>query len=83
METENSKEENVGEDEGTIPLQENNDDKDANLTRIGNKIYDKDILNRIIIVRLTQISLPQIEIRRLLKVSKTLVSKWSNYDKRD
>ena len=51
------------------------------MTRIGNHIYVRDTLNRVTIVRLTQIGLLQIEIRRLLKVSKPLVSKWANYDK--
>ena len=39
MEIENSKEENEGEDEGAIQLDENNEDKDANLARIGNQIF--------------------------------------------
>ena len=51
------------------------------MAQIGNQFYDRDTLNRITIVRLTQIGVPQIEIRRLLKVSKALVSKWANYDK--
>ncbi len=75
METENSKKENVGEDKGTVPLEENNEDKETNLTRIWKKIYDKDTLNRINIERLIQIYLPKIEIRRLLKVSKAFLSK--------
>ena len=82
MERENSKEEIIGEDEWTIPFEENNKDKDANMTRIGNQIYDRDTLNRITIVQITQIGLPQIEIRIFLKVSKALISKWANYDKR-
>ena len=84
MELENSIEENIEEEDETIPLEEqNNVDKNANLTRIGSQIYDKDTLNRITIVRLTQIGLSQMEIRRILNVSKALVSKWANYDKRD
>ena len=84
MESENSTEENIEEENGTIPLDEqNNVDKNANLTRIGSQFYDKDTLNRITIVRLTQIGLSQMEIRRILNVSKSLVSKWANYDKRE
>ena len=84
MELENSIEENIKEENGTIPLDEqNNVDKNANLTRIGSQFYDKDTLNRITIVRLTQIGLSQMEIRRILNVSKSLVSKWANYDKRE
>ena len=84
MELENSIEENIEEENGTIPLDEqNNVDKNANLTRIGSQFYDKDTLNRITIVRLTQIGLSQMEIRRILNVSKSLVSKWANYDKRE
>ena len=71
MESENSIEENIEEENGTIPLDEqNNVDKKANLTRIGSQFYDKDTLNRITIVRLTQIGLSQMEIRRILNVSK-------------
>ena len=52
MESENSTEENIEEENGTIPLDEqNNVDKNANLTRIGSQFYDKDTLNRITIVR--------------------------------
>ena len=84
MESENSTEENIEEENGTIPLDEqNNVDKNANLTRIGSKFYDKDTLNRITIVQLTQIGLSQMEIRRILNVTKSLVSKWANYDKRE
>ena len=52
------------------------------MTLIGNKEYDEDNLNRITIVRLTQKKIPQFEIRKLLDVSKALISKWANYDKR-
>ena len=84
MELENSIEENIEKENGTIPLDEqNNVDKNANLTRIGSQFYDKDTLNRITIVQITQIGLPQIEIRIFLKVSKALISKWANYDKRE
>ena len=84
MELENSIEENIEEENGTIPLDEqNNVDKNANLTRIGSQFYDKDTLNRITIVQLTQIGLSQMEIRRILNVTKSLVSKWANYDKRE
>ena len=76
--------ENIEEEDKTSPLEEqNNVDKNANLTRIGSQIYDKDTLNRITIVRLTQIGLSQMEFRRILNISKALVSKWANYDKRE
>ena len=69
MELENSIEGNIEEENGIIPLDEqNNVDKNANLTRIGIQFYDKDILNRITIVQLIKIGLPHIEIRSLLKV---------------
>ena len=57
-------------------------DEEKKMTLIGNKEYDEDTLNRITIVRLTQKKIPQSEIRKLLDVSKALVSKWANYDKR-
>ena len=81
MDIEDSKIKNIAEDEFIQLEEKNNDEKEANLTQIRNQFYDKDTLNRITIVRLTQISIPQIEIRRLLKVSKALVYKWANYDK--
>ena len=37
-----------------------------NYTRIGNKYHDKDTLNRIIIVRLSQVGVPPKQIRKLL-----------------
>ena len=69
-------------------FEEEEDVKDLDLeenkkyTRIGNKVYDEDTLNRITIVRLTQVGVPPKQIRSLLKVSRALVSKWVNYDKR-
>lgn len=52
-------------------------------TRIGNQIYDVDTLNRITIVRLSQVGVPPKQIRTILKVSRALVSKWVNYKKRE
>ena len=45
------------------------------ITLIGNKEYDEDTLNRIIIVRLTQKGVPQSKIKNILGVSRSLVSK--------
>ena len=59
---------------------ENNERKKK--TRIGNKIYDEDTLNRITIVRLTQLGVKPTEINRMLKVSKSLLYKWVNNDQR-
>ena len=58
-------------------------DENKKYTRIGNKLYDEDTLNRITIVRLTQVGVPPKQIRELLKVSRALVSKWVNYKKRE
>ena len=66
-----------GEGEKDLDLVEN-----KKYTRIGNKVYDIDTLNRITIVRLTQAKVPPKKIRALLDISRTLVSKWSNYQKR-
>ena len=66
------KENEITEDK-IIPL-----DEEKKMTLIGNKEYDEDTLNRITIVRLTQKKIPQSEIRKLLGVSKALVSKWAN-----
>ena len=52
------------------------------LTRIGNKLYDEHTLNRITIVRLTQIGIPPSLIKRMLNISGALLYKWKNYDKR-
>ena len=54
----------------------------ADLTRIGNKFYDEHTLNRITIVRLTQLGIPPTVIKNMLKVSRALLYKWTNYDKR-
>ena len=52
------------------------------MTLIGNKTYDENTLNRITIVRLTQLGYSHAEIRKILRVKKSLVSKWMNYEKR-
>ena len=57
------------------------EEKDKKLTKIGNKTYDKDTINRITIVRLTQAGLSHSEIKKILKVNKSLITKWMNYDK--
>ena len=54
----------------------------SNLTRIGNKLYDEHTLNRITIVRLTQLGIPPSIIKNMLKISGALLYKWTNYDKR-
>ena len=51
-------------------------------TRIGNKLYDEHTLNRITIVRLTQIGIPPSIIKKMLNISGALLYKWKNYDKR-
>ena len=67
-----------GEEEKELDLDEN-----KKYTRIGNKLYDIETLNRITIVRLTQVKVPPKKIRALLDVSRALVSKWANYKKRE
>ena len=52
------------------------------MSLIGNKEYDEDTLNRITIVRLTQKRVSQSKIKRLLGLSRALISKCANYDKR-
>lgn len=47
----------------------------------GSKIYDEDTLNRITIVRLTQVGIKPTEIKRILNVSKSMLYKWVNYQK--
>ena len=76
-EFEDTEEINEEEDEKICSEEE----KEKEYTNIGNKSYTKDEMNRISIVRLTQCGIPQTEIRKLLKVSKALTSKWSNYEK--
>ena len=56
--------------------------KEKKLTLIGNETYDEDTLNRITIVRLTQVCLSHAEIKKILGVKKWLVSKWMKYEKR-
>lgn len=68
------------EREEDLNLEEKNINK---YTRIGNQIYDVDTLNRITIVRLSQVGVPPKQIRTILKVSRALVSKWVNYKKRE
>ena len=55
--------------------------KEKKYSNIWNKSYTKNEMNRIEIIRLTQCGIPQTEIRRLLKVSKALTSKLTNYEK--
>ena len=55
--------------------------KTKKITKVGNKIYDEETLNRLTIIRLTQVEIPPIEIKNMFKVSKSLVYKWANYDK--
>ena len=82
LENENIYEESEGEEEENIDSNENSESK-KKFTRIGNKLYDEDTLNRITIVRLSQVGVPSPQIRKLLKVSRSLVSKWVNYKKRE
>ena len=82
LENENIYEESEGEEEENIDSSENSESK-KKFTRIGNKLYDEDTLNRITIVRLSQVGVPSSQIRKLLKVSRSLVSKWVNYKKRE
>ena len=68
-----------------IPLKEKESQESSDspkLTRIGNKFYDEHTLNRITIVRLTQLGIPPTVIKNMLKVSRDLLYKWTNYDKR-
>ena len=58
-------------------------DENKKYIRIGNKVNNEDTLNRITIVRLTQVGEQPKQIRSLLKVSRALVSKWVNYKKRE
>ena len=67
-----------GEEEKELDLDEN-----KKYTRIGNKLYDIETLNRITIVRLTQVKVPPKKIRALFDISRALVSKWENYKKRE
>jgi len=71
-------------EEEVISLDENqnNNKKEKNMTRIGNKFYDEDTMNRITIVRLTQVGIEPSKIRKMLKISRSLLSKWVNYAKR-
>ena len=57
-------------------------ENDNKKTRIGNKVYDLDTLNSIIIVRLMKIGVRPMEIKKILDVPKSLLYKWANYDKR-
>jgi len=56
--------------------------KEKKLTRIGNKLYYKDTKNRNTIVRLTQRRVEPSKIKKMLDTSRSLLSKWVNYDKR-
>ena len=64
MDIEDSKIKNITKDESIQLEEKDNDEKEVNYAQIGNQFYDRDTLNRITIVRLTQIGIPQIEIRR-------------------
>ena len=69
---------NPSEDEFQTPYSPNS----QKFTRIGNKLYDEHTLNRITIVRLTQIGIPPSLIKKMLNISGALLYKWKNYDKR-
>ena len=69
------------EEEDSIPKDKLKNPDD--LTTIGNKQYDKDTLNRITIVRLTQVGVKPSEIKKMLGISRALVHKWAHYDKRE
>ena len=43
----------------------NSNKKEKNMTRIGNKFYDEDTMNRITIVRLTQVGVEPSKIRKI------------------
>ena len=58
-------------------------EKNEKKTRIGNKIYDINTLNRITIVRLTQAGVKPMDIKNMLDVPKSVLYKWVNYDKLD
>ena len=66
--------------EKQMPLDEN---QKKELIRIGNKTYDIDTMNRIIIVRLIQVGVPPKQIKEMLGISKSLLWKWVHYDKRE
>ena len=72
------KDKNDSDSNESISLEENENKK----TLIGNKEYDEDTLNRITIVRLTQKGVSKSEIKKILGVSRALVSKWANYQKK-
>ena len=81
---ENSSEENPNNKykENIVSSDENHNSKiEKNKTRIGNKFYDEDTMNRITIVRLTQVGVELSKIRKMLKISRSLLSKWVNYAK--
>ena len=78
IQLEDEKDKNDGDSNESISLEEN----ENKITLIGNKEYDEDTLNRITIVRLTQKGVSQSEIKKILGVSRALVSKWANYQKR-
>ena len=65
-------------EENIIPLEKKEEKK---LTVIGNKTYDEDTLNRVTIIRLTQLGYSHAKIKDILGVKKSLVSKWMNHEK--
>ena len=69
----------INEEQEKISLEEQRENNKK--TRIGNKIYDEDTLNRITIVRLTQVGIKPKEIKAMLNISKSMLYKWVNYEK--
>ena len=55
--------------------------KEIKRTKIGNKEYDEDTMNRITIVRLTHVGMKPEEIKKILNVSRSLLWKWVHYDR--
>ena len=73
------KKESSEEDMESISMKES---KEIKRTKIGNKEYDEDTMNRITIVRLTQVGMKPEEIKKILNVSRSLLWKWVHYDQR-
>ena len=66
------KKESSEEDMESISMKES---KEIKRTKIGNKEYDEDTMNRITIVRLTQVGMKPEEIKKILNVSRSLLWK--------
>ena len=73
----------LDEKEGQENQEDQEEDPSKKMTRIGNKLYDEHTLNRITIVRLTQLGIPPSVIKNMLKVSGALLYKWVNFNKRE